>query len=383
MINHPPYDAVNWVDGMKISKKHFDAHTNFILDGLREVRAAFCNVFNYGLLPIETQKREQSLFSILGSLTGDLEVIIKHCSAITPLGFQIELTDFRMSLKALMPQVGEELQQHSFAYYVVISVNPFNKVPHGVLDLEETPPRYPFTKSSYHLELISVESFDPIGMREGGNFIMLGKVYMQGGTLEVDANFIPPCTSVISHPLLLQFHDTMTGTIALLQKYAVKIIQKNKNEKQNTKIGDGVKALCQVLIDEIGGAYYQFRNIIPYVSPVYMVEVFSKWAIHLHLIIQTLAPEDVEEMLNYIGEWSDIAPHTFLNQVSTVAEINYEHVNCAAHLHDIQVLLTSLEKIFLKLSELDYIGQRKENIIVNEVEIAPPSKGNRGWSVLD
>ncbi|MGG5506985.1 MULTISPECIES: hypothetical protein [unclassified Myroides] len=383
MINHPPYDAVNWVDGMKISKRHFDAHTNFILDELREVRAVFCKWFNYGLLPVASHKRDSSFFSILGSSTGDIEVIIKRCRAITPSGFRIELADFRVHLKALVPPVGEELSQQSLAYYVVILVNPFTKVPYGELDLEETPPRYPFTKASYHIELIPVESFDHTGMSEGGNFIALGKVYTQGGTLAIDERFIPPCTSVISHPLLLQHYNTMERTMAVLQKCAVKIIQKNLTEKQNTSVVSSVKLICQGLIHQIGSIYYEFRNIIPHVSPVYLVEVFSKWAIHLHLTLQTLVPSAVEEMLNYIGEWSEIAPHTFLNQLSTVAEIKYQHVNCAEHLNDIQALLTSLEKIVLKLSELDYIGQRKENIIVNEVEVTPPSKSNRGWSVLD
>lgn len=46
-------------------------------------------------------------------------------------------------------------------------------------------------------------------------------------------------------------------------------------------------------------------------------------------------------------------------------------------------MLSCLEKVFFKLNELDYIGQRKENIIVNELEVTPIPKTNRGWSVLD
>jgi hypothetical protein len=46
-------------------------------------------------------------------------------------------------------------------------------------------------------------------------------------------------------------------------------------------------------------------------------------------------------------------------------------------------MLRSLETIFSKLSELDYIGQRKENIIVNEQEVTTNTNPKRGWSVLD
>ena len=46
-------------------------------------------------------------------------------------------------------------------------------------------------------------------------------------------------------------------------------------------------------------------------------------------------------------------------------------------------MLGSLEVIFAKLSELEYIGQRKENIIVNEQEVAQNNNTKRGWSVID
>ena len=383
MIDYTPYDAVNWVDGMKISQKHFDAQTNFVLDGLREVRAVFCNALNYGLLPLEGQQKDASFFAVYGSITGDLEVVVKHCRAVTPSGFRIDLVDFRTSLKALVPTVGEELGQNTLAYYLIVSVNPFAKVPFGTLDLEETPPRYPFTKSSYRMELVSVDTLNQGGVNGRGNFILLGKVRIQGDTLETDEHFIPPCTSMLSHPLLLNCYHNMAKTLPLLQKYAVKILQKNISERQNTNLGSNVKRLCQALIHDIGSSYYQFRNIIPHAAPVYFIGCFSQMAVHLYQVTTILAAADLEEMLNYLGEWSEIAPHVFLRQLSAVAEIKYIHENCGEHLTEIQLFISSLEKVFLKLSELDYIGQRKENIIVNEQEVTPPPKSNRGWSVLD
>lgn len=114
-----------------------------------------------------------------------------------------------------------------------------------------------------------------------------------------------------------------------------------------------------------------------------MVETFSGLALHLHNCTQVLATGELEEMLNYSFEWSEIAPHTLLNQLSAVAEIIYDHNNCGAHLYEIQVLLKSLETIFGKLSSLDYIGQQRENIVVKDTDITPKGNIKKGWSLLD
>jgi len=90
-----------------------------------------------------------------------------------------------------------------------------------------------------------------------------------------------------------------------------------------------------------------------------------------------------EEMQNYIYEWSNISPHNLDTLLSTVAEINYNHNNCGEHLNDIKMLLDNLVAAFRKLSELDYIGQRRENIIVNEQQIGEDNSKNKiGWSFL-
>ena len=66
-----------------------------------------------------------------------------------------------------------------------------------------------------------------------------------------------------------------------------------------------------------------------------------------------------------------------------MAEINYNHNNCGEHLNDIKMLLDNLVAAFRKLSELDYIGQRRENIIVNEQQIGEDNSKNKiGWSFL-
>jgi len=96
-----------------------------------------------------------------------------------------------------------------------------------------------------------------------------------------------------------------------------------------------------------------------------------------------MVPAELEEMLNYSLEWSEVAPHTILNQLTSVAEIQYTHHDSGEIFSNILLLLKSLEQIMGKLSELEYIGQRKENIIVNEQAVRTGVDPRKGWSVID
>ncbi|WP_410879205.1 hypothetical protein [Myroides sp. DW712] len=384
MIKSIQYDAVNWVDGMKVSQKHFDAQTNFILEGLRDVRATSSSAFSYGLLPSTSHSQGKCVFEVFPTISGDLELVMQQCNAITPSGFRIDCAETKINIKPLIPSVGEELQQQKSDYYLILIVDPFDKVPFGSLQLEESPPRYPYTKAKYRWELIAVSMLNSTFCHpSGGDYVIVCKIMVHGDIIQLEETYIPPCTSVLSHPVLLHHYNRMGHCMPLLEKYAVKILQKESNTKQNTRLMRSVKLLCQVLVQDIGSGYFYFRNIVPHQAPLYFIGCFSQIATHLYQVTQTLLPADLEEVLNYISEWSEIPPHAFLNQLTTVAEITYQHWDCATPLGEIQTLMSTLELIFLKLNELDYIGQRKENIIVNEFEVTPIPKTNRGWSVLD
>lgn len=384
MIKSIQYEAVNWVDGMKVSQKHFDAQTNFILEGLRDVRATSSPIFTYGLLPLTTPAQVKGVFEVFVTITSDLELVIQHCNAITPSGFRIDYAGTKVSVKSLIPNVGEDLQQQKRDYYLVLIIDPFDKTPSGSLQLEESPPRYPYTKPKYRWELIAVSMLDStLSHPSGGDYVIVCQVMVQGDLVQLEETYIPPCTSIFSHPLLLHHYNCMRHSMSLLEKYAMKILQKESNTQQNIRLMKSVKLLCQALVQDIGTLYFYFRNVVPHQAPLYFIGCFSQIATHVYQVTQMLLPADLEELLNYISEWSEIPPHAFLNQLTTVAEITYQHWDCATPLGEIQTLMSHLELIFLKLNELDYIGQRKENIIVNEFEVTPIPKTNRGWSVLD
>lgn len=374
--------AVNWTDGMKISEKHLIAHDDFLLDTVRDTNSLRCNNFNYGLLPIPTVKgSDDMIFDVLNTATNDVQVVIKHCSALTAAGYRIDLSDYRTNVKSLMKSVDNKQTHFDEAYYILISSNPFARIPFGDIDPEETPPRHPYTQTKYSIELLS-ESFLKNGATSG-NYLIIGKVNMKDNIASADKNFIPPCTSIHSHPVLLGYYGTFAKSMGDLQQYALTIIRKTAKVNQSSTLASNVKNLCGTLLNHLSSIYFNYRNIVPQQAPIYMVDVFSSMALRIYYFTEVLESGELEEMLNYTFEWSEIAPHMLTNQLSAVADLNYDHNDCGEHFLAIQRLLKSLEIIFSKLSDLDYIGQRRENIIVHDTDITPTPKTKSGWSLLD
>jgi len=381
MIQPIKHFAINWVDGMKVSQRHLNDQDNFLIDTIRDGNSLGITNYNYGLLPLSNEFTDKTIFDVHNTATNDVQLFIKNCSAVTLAGYRLELKDRRVSVKSLAKSLNLDENQMDGEYYILISVNPFDKVPFGDIDPEEIPPRHPNSHANYHIELLPVSSLN--SNHSGGNYLVVGKVDFKGNIAQVNTNFIPPCTSIQSHPVLIDYYNGFAKSIGNLQQYAFKIIQKASHKNQNTALALNVKALCNVLVNTFGDMYFQFRNIIPYQPPVFLIETFATLALRMYNSTQVLVPGELEEMLNYSLEWSEIAPHTLLNQLSTVAEINYDHHNSGEPLLYISQMLRSLETIFSKLSELDYIGQRRENIIVNEQEVSSNTNPKRGWSVLD
>ncbi len=381
MIEPIKHYAVNWIDGMKISREHLVQQEDFIIDTIRDANSVGVNSFKYGLLPYSDTYGDKRIFEIQSTATNDAQLIIKKLSAVTLAGHRIEINDYKVNIRSLAKELDAESSESNGDYYILASVNPFDKVSFGDIDPEEIPPRHPFTKAHSKIELVETSLLS--GGNSGGNYIILGKVALKSGIAQIDENFIPPCTSVESHPKLVEYYNQYSQSTSNLRLSAFKILQKVAHKNQNTELADNVKTICKTVIKHIGENYFQFKNMVYYQPPIYLMNVFSKLALHLYNDTQMMIPAELEEMLNYSLEWSEVAPHTILNQMSAVAEIDYKHHESGDIFKNIQVMLKSLEQVLGKLSELDYIGQRKENVIVNEQQIKSTTDPKKGWSVLD
>lgn len=381
MIEPIRYHAVNWVDGMKISREHFVQQENYFIDTIRDANSISLVPFNYGLLPVSEQFSDRSIYEIHNTATNDAQLIIKKLTAVTRGGYRIEISDYKVNIRNLAKNTALENEEADGQFYILASVNPFDKIPFGDIDSEEIPPRHPHTKPNYRVELVETSILN--SSYSGGDYFVLGRVSIKSGIAQIDNNFIPPCTSLQSHPKLIEYYNSYSTSMSNIRGYAFKIIQKIAHKNQNNELAHNIKTLCRTIVSHEGDHYFAFKNMVIHQPPIFLMDMFSKLALKLYHDTHLMAPGELEEMLNYSLEWSDVAPHTLLNLLSGVSEINYNHHDSGEVFFNIQMMLKSLEQVFGKLSELDYIGQRKENIIVNEQEVKSTIDPKKGWSVID
>ncbi|PZF72748.1 type VI secretion system baseplate subunit TssK [Taibaiella soli] len=377
MIHSLKHLSVNWIDGMQISEQHYTGQECFIADSLRDVASFQINRFNYGLLPVEGLTDEKDIFNIYTTATNDVQLHIKKCHAVTAAGYRIDMTEVPVNINSLSDTSKEKEQ----TFYVLISVNPFDRVPTGDFDPEEIPPRHLHVRPRYQVQLVSAND---IGNNHiSGNYLMAGKVIFHEGAIDIDASFIPPCTTVSSHPRLLAYQQQFTNATAQLQQHAMTILRKANHKNQHTIITSCVTGMCRSLLHQFSNQYFHLRNMSAELSPVYLVNSFASLAHALYVCINTMQDADKETTLNYCAEWSAVPPHALLTALSSVVEINYNHYKAGEYMETIATMLTKLKMIWEKLAALEYLGQQRENIIVSEQVITQTIKQNKGWSPFD
>jgi len=379
------YASVNWIDGMKISKQHLVDTENYFVNQICETFSASINTFNYGLLPAIGLGDYLNDFTVENKATKEVEIRLKTCDAITLSGMRITISSdlVRDGLKytATFSSVDSSAQEPDKVYYLVICVNPYNRLPTGELDPEEIPPRHPYTTPNIYLTLIPDTGISTATM--GGYFLIVGKVIRRADGYYKDGNFIPPCAAIRSHPLLVGYYDTFGGAMNEIQLNAFSIVQKIKNKQQKSELAQNIRNFCEVVLQYVAQTYFRFRNIAHQQPPIYTIENFSALANITYTFVNTMSEKDKEEMLKYFYEWCDVLPSSFESQLVACIGIRYDHLNIGDIMAVIRQLLGTLSLILSRLNTLEYIGQYKENLVVKEEVINQAVKEKTGWSILD
>jgi hypothetical protein len=379
------YPSVNWIDGMKITKQHLVDTENYFVNQLCEAFSARINNFNYGLLPAIGLGEYLNDFTVENKATKEVEIMLKTCDAITLSGLRITINNdsLREGLKYTTSFSGSDgsTNEPDKVYYLVVSINPYDRHPVGELDPDEVPPRHPYTMPKVNLTLMHEKgiSTDTVG----GYFLIVGKVIRRADGFYKDAGFIPPCASIRSHPLLVGYYETFGSTMNDMQLNAFSIVQKIKNKQQKSELAHNIKNLCETLLQYVAQTYFRFRNIAHQQPPIHTIENFSALANVVYTCINTMSEKDKEEMLKYFYEWCDVLPSSFESQLVTCVGIRYDHLNIGKIMSNIEQLLGNMTLILSRLNTLEYIGQHKENLVVKEEVINQAVKEKTGWSILD
>ncbi|MFC4212430.1 hypothetical protein ACFOWA_14620 [Pedobacter lithocola] len=379
MIKPLKYKPINWINGMKLSSSQFLTSDLYMQDVVRDAVSIQINNSNYGLLPPFAGYPSSHDIEIIEKATNQIEIRINYCNAITPEGVHIDITK---------RELGDALvHNHYFGqaepknYHIILEVNPFKPFPSGIPDPEETPLRYPELSKSYSISVIQ-ESEISTKLPES-YFITIGQVYYDGQSMMINRDYIPPSTAITSHAILIAFYEKFSTLLNDLQLASFKIIDKTSGKDNVSQLGKNIRLISEKITNYIATIFYDYKNVAYRESPIVLVGYFSSLAHHFFTAIKLIAPHEREELLKYFYEWKDVTPGNFEELLSRTIEEVYDHKRINESMKTVNEFMNVLVALWNKLSSLEYIGQRKENIVVAEQQVVQQVQARKTWTLLD
>lgn len=358
------YLQVNWVDGMKINKNHFISQENSISDRISDVLRSGINQYNYGLLPSGGERETPVKIVIYLDNQHTLRAKVFECSAITPGGGRIyisesiDLQGFTIPIPESVYEVTPTSQED---LYVALSINHFKQLPVGTLDPAEEPPRHPFTVPDCKVHLIPESQ---LGKKESGtNLVLIGKVHVSEKGAELDKDYIPPCTSIQSHPKLVSFHTEFDKFLSQLEVDTVTIIKKIREKEQTNTLAVTLETIAEPLLYYLSTNILRFRWNIPVQPPIEMCELIAQCARIIKNALEANPGKAKEELLNYFTEWCTLNQGDFESILFRTVNFEYQHSNLQKTVATMLQFADIISALFSKLSTLEYIGKKKETSI--------------------
>ncbi|MBD2701058.1 hypothetical protein IC229_10465 [Spirosoma sp. BT702] len=377
------YLPVNWIDGMKIARRHFTEWENFMHDQLRDSNSLGLSRFRYGILPAEGALDMQ----VQCDFNQQIRVHLRSCRGITPHGGRIDYHNpaegitCTTSFAALAETYGLQTGKPQ-TFDVVLTVDPFKRVPAGEPVLTETPPRHPYTRPNYQLNVV------PSGQVRPGELnyqLIIGRVRYGNGEVQQDTDYLPACTSIHSLPKLQQWYQQFGKHLESLETNAYKILQKSKERDLKNPLQNSTLLMAERLAFTLGDISTRYSWIIPYEPPIQMMELLMRPVQAIRVVMTMLSGREREEFVGYISEWADLTPGALEAQLNATLQLPYEHTELTKLLTEVEMLYRTLSNVFYKLAQLDFIGKRKGQnvfIIEHEVKETPPEKPRSRWSPL-
>lgn len=375
------YRSVNWVDGMKIASGHFVQTDNFIRDVVRDSNSVMLTSNNFGLLAPFNGENTSLDVQIIERATNHIQVKIKQCNAITAEGYRIHISP---------DMLGQELEfNHYFnqdaptdaveTYFIILTVNPHERVAVGRPDAEETPLRYPDVDNFYGITILPAAQISA----KNNHYLEIGKLNRSAAGIQLVTDYIPPSAAILSHQDLVKYYEAFSNQLNEFQLLSFRIIDKITSKDSISPIGRNVKLLCDKMLDYIARIYFSYRNVAFQQPPLVLVGYFSEMAHIFFSTVKSIAGAEREELLKYFYEWKDVTPGNFEELLARLIEVVYNHHDIRSSMVTVDEFLRVIIALWNKLSTLEYIGQRKENIVVAEQQIVQQVQSKRTWTLLD
>lgn len=349
--------AVNWQNGMKISKEHLEKLENWVVDSVRDAASLGGQYFGYGLLPGDD--------NLPLDLTIDSdEVVLHYCRAITPNGSRIAIdASFgalpHYPLSRLRSEV-ENYYENEFVFDVWVCVNPFDREPVGAPNPSELPPRHPFAMPKYSLDVIA--SGEVKGFPRTAFHLLVGKLIVKGANFTLDENYMPACISIESHPNLLRFHGEVCNKLDTIRQNAI-LVYKNTKAKSNfpSSLDKGFLYWSENLAFSLANSYDFAKEQLCCLPPKEMLIYIKQISRNSAAILEMSNEKDA--VFDYIRDPVGVLPSRMENAARELLDYRYNPDDLPEMCRRISQYTDVLNEIFTLLPKFQFIKNQRVDII--------------------
>ncbi len=378
------YYAINWTDGVKITQDHFTESYFNTVDTIRDTVQTRMSTYNYGLLEAKNGMLSPLEIETHTHTEERLVLRLQSCNAITAGGCKIEFLPemYGGELPTATIESKDVNANSNLEFYLIVTINPFELIPVGEPDPEVIPLHHPYVLPKIDLKIIPKNQFNSSFFEK--YFLLVGKIQWRNSSFLIDKEYTPPVTRVMYHKPLHEFHKQIAQVLLRLRNYSIIINKKNRDKLQSNTLVRNTFLLSTKVMDFVSQYIFEFNQIGEEQSPIFIGQKISIMANYLSNELAIMEESDKEKLLQYYYEWIDIKPSVFETTLGDLIDMTYNHLDINDMLGKVDYFIAILDKLWKRLSDLEYIGQRKDNIVISEesTTIKTPPK-NRSWSIID
>lgn len=361
---------INWIDGMKISKEHFQSLQNFAENSVKDAFVTRKGRYGYGYLASHTGGANDDHITL--DIHKSLKVSIKELRAITPNGNRIEITKQTPGVEDDIT-VSDFLDSKSEGGFLLINLDTENSVAFGEHDPKEVPPRSPFLTNGHFFTFIDAVELEQTGL--GGNQLPIAKITKDGKGLSSTTDYIPPCTSLGAHAQLVDFYNQADNFLKSAERSAITIVQKINSKDNENPIADAmniaVDKLYVYLAQKITTVKWEQYDM----HPKDLLEILVSFARIFKGSVDVSSPENKEQLFNYFGEWTDLKGGDYEKTFTDIINLKYNHLDVNENIKTVSKFMKTIDRLLTVLTQVDYIGKRRDmGIFVHENVVKEKSK---------
>jgi len=351
------YLQINWSDGMKLNKDVFIAQDNAMASNAYYLIASTLSPIRYGLVPGSNNFNAQ----IAIDNQNTVRVTVVACKAITFGGFPINIDASEQSNHSDgSPSATLSVSiANNNTYWVVLLMKPYERNPFGEMNPAENPARFPFVKPGYEIIIADDNQLNQYARHPLA--LIVGKILVSGSSAVADQEYLPPCISVSASQDLLGLHSELDGFLAGLEQSCSQIVQKIYRKSQQNDLSELAQFLCDRIMLFLGHSITEYRWSYIHESPAKMISAIAGLARVIKNTIDLRIGSGKDELMTYLCEWCELNQGELEGLLSSMAALRYNHNDVNQNIRSIIEFAKIIGKLFTTLSNLEFIGKKKES----------------------